>query len=116
MHGGYLEAHILGKYTLSRFKRQLAAIAGACQAWEVTRLLLNWTALRGSLRTTDRYELGTQGASLLKSLKVASYLRPDLLDPGKFGELVGRNRGLQVQTFTDRETALAWLLEPGKRS
>ncbi|HXX95392.1 MAG TPA: hypothetical protein VEN81_17350 [Planctomycetota bacterium] len=113
---GYLEAEILGRYALGRYRQQLAGIAEACQAQKVEGLLLNWTALRGPIRTADRYELGAEGALILKDLKVASLVPPALLDRRKFGQLVGRNRGLQVETFTDREAALAWLLGPKKTS
>ena len=41
---------------------------------------------------------------------MALCVRPDFLDPKKFGILVAQNRGLAVDAFTDRQRAIDWLL------
>lgn len=111
IHGTYVEAHLLGKFSASCFKEQAAAVATVCRDRKMKLVLLNATALEGRLSTMDRFEMGSQGAIFGKGLKVAGVLREEMVDPGKFGVIVARNRGLATEVFSDRDKALAWLLE-----
>jgi len=45
------------------------------------------------------------------TIKVAVVARPEHLDTQRFGELVARNRGVNLRGFTDYQAAEKWLLE-----
>jgi len=52
----------------------------------------------------ERHEMGLAG------IKIAFYdAFADQLDQNQFGELVARNRGVNVKVFDDADSALAWL-------
>jgi hypothetical protein len=42
---------------------------------------------------------------------VACLANPEVIDPQKFAVKVARNRGLEVDIFSERSEAEAWLLE-----
>ena len=107
-HGTYIEAQFLGQFLLKRFVEQIAVAAKACREHKRSLLLIDATQILGQPSTFDRYEFATKAASLAHGLKVAAYARSYQLD--KLEVMVSRNRGLQVEEFSDREKALAWLV------
>ena len=97
------------------------AVAGVTQAIElchqhqVKRLLIDATGLIGSRSPSmvERFDIATEWAMAARgAIKIALVLRPDLIDPQRFGTTVARNRGLQFDTFASEAEALAWLLDP----
>jgi len=74
-------------------------------------ILIDMLAAQGVLTTLERYRLGTQSATYLQSRrlnpKIAFVGKPPALDG--FGVLVGKNRGLNAETFSNRHEALTWL-------
>ena len=109
-HDEFLEARFLGAFTVARFNRQVDTSAAACRERKLSLLLIDLTDYTAKLSTTDRFEIATHGARVASDLKIAIYLPPVLVDPKKFGVLVARNRGLNVEPFTDRQKAVEWLL------
>jgi hypothetical protein len=107
---GFLEVRFLGSFSIERFKGQAEAASRACRERECEKLLVDVTRLEARLTTVDRYELASHAVRVSWGLKVALYVRPDFLDPKKFGILVAQNRGLAVDAFTDRPAAVDWLL------
>jgi len=110
---GYHEALIGETDSLALMKQQVADILKICIERGTRRLLVDMTKFRGTLSTLDRYELGTLTASFAPHVERGAILaKADQIDVEKFGVKVARNRGLNVDIFTDRDKALAWLLEP----
>ena len=76
-------------------------------------LLVDFSAVDGTLTTHERYKLGEGAAasSFSKSWKT----RPKIAVVGKapqvdgFGALTASNRGLHVKTFSEVQPALDWL-------
>jgi len=109
---GFLEVRFLGAFLVTRFKRQVELAVRACKDRRFTLLLLDYTKLTGVPTTLDRYEISTHGALAAKDLrKLAGFARPEQVGD-KFGALVARNRGLNVDVFPDRDEAVRWLMEP----
>ncbi len=109
---GFLEARFLGAFSVIRFNRQVDLAVQACKERGISLLLIDYTPLSGVPTTLDRYEISTHGAQAAKSLtKLAGYARPEQVGD-KFGAMVARNRGLNVDVFPTRDEALHWLLEP----
>ena len=88
-----------------------AAIAFA-RSQHINKLLLVTTGLTGikSPSPSDRFFLAHDwGAASGGAVKIACVARRELIDPDKFGVMVARNRGEQVDVFTTKAEALAWL-------
>jgi hypothetical protein len=74
-------------------------------------LVLNSTGFTGYEHPTvaDRYEYGKRLATVAGDLRIAQVLRPDIIDPRRFGMLVATNRGADTNVFTNEADAVAWL-------
>jgi hypothetical protein len=109
---GCLEARYLGTYSLERYKSQMERSTRACTEQGIARLLVDITDLVGYAPTTmERHEIGTAGAALSRHLeKVAVVATIEQLGPDTFATTVARNRGLSIQAFPDRDSALRWLI------
>jgi len=106
----FLETRFLGPFSVERFNRQADAESRICRERKHLKLLVNLTLLDANPTTVERYELASHAVRVSAGLRVALLVIPTFLDPHKFGILVAQNRGLQVDAFTDRAKAMAWLL------
>lgn len=78
------------------------------------KVLIDANNVKGQLSTLDRYK----GASFLSEQNLSGPVRvttiaivgqEPLIDPGRFGETVARNRGVNGRVFTDLDKAIVWL-------
>lgn len=82
---------------------------------ELSKVLVHFVEVLGVPTTTQRFELATKIAKAYSNRKparfllVAMLLRPEALDPKRFGETVARNRGMAARVTDDEAEALAWL-------
>jgi len=107
---GYLEVRFLGTFSVDRFNRQVDLAVRACQERGLLLLLLDYTPLSPVPTTVERFEISAHGAKACAALtKVAGFSTPDQRGD-KFGALVARNRGLNVDVFIDKAEAIQWLL------
>ena len=109
---GFLEIRFLGPYDLGRFKKQMTLAVQASADRGVVSLLIDLSPvpLFGSVSTLDRFEMGVHASQIAKKLRVAVYGTEEQIDPEKFGARVAQNRGVNLQVFTRRDAAIAWLL------
>jgi hypothetical protein len=108
---GYLEARVSGPYSLDQFKLHMLTAVQATKERRVKCLLLDVRGLEGTPSTMDRHELGRSGVENKVDFRVAALITPEQARDN-FASTVARNRGVNVQTFTDRAKALEWLLGP----
>ena len=90
-----------------------AAAIALARSQRVNKLLLVTTGLTGfeTPSSSDRFFLAHEwSAASAGAVKIACVARRELIDPKKFGVMVARNRGEEVDVFTTEEEALAWLL------
>jgi hypothetical protein len=107
---GYLEVRFLGAFSVSRFNGQVDLAVRACQERGLTLLLLDYTCLTPVPTTVERFEISVHGARAAATLrKLAGIATPEQRGD-KFGAMVARNRGLNVDVFVDRSEAIQWLL------
>jgi hypothetical protein len=107
---GYLEVRFLGAFSTHRFNAQVDLAVRACQERGLSLLLLDYTPLTPVPTTVERFEISTHGARVCAVLtKVAGIATPEQRGD-KFGAMVARNRGLNVDVFVDRAEAIQWLL------
>lgn len=109
---GYFEVQHLGTYVEHPYKKFIELTIQTCLERGYKLLLVDISKISGfNPSAGQRYEMGELAARLGRSLKrVAVFGTADQLGD-RFGTLVARNRGLNVQAFTDREQGLTWLLK-----
>jgi hypothetical protein len=109
---GYLVVRFTGAGTVEEAWRQFESIVEHCERANKNKLLLDFTEAQAEISLADRYFFGDRAKIFArKASKVAAVGRPDQLDPRRFGEMVARNRWVNVRTFTNAEDAAKWLLE-----
>ena len=108
---GLLLATVSGRFTLKRGVEVFNAICGTAVAKGLKKILIDCTGMGGEISNRDRYDFGKEIAadqnSNRMSLKIA-LLGEEPVITG-VGIVTARNRGLDVELFSDRQRALAWL-------
>ena len=116
----YLLAEVSGDYDARVTAALTVQFLDACVQQRFTRLLADVRELRGSVTVLERYSyfeyLAAQvheriAAGQLPGLKFAFLLSEALLDPDRFGQTVGANRGLDLRVLTERDEAVRWLTD-----
>ncbi len=113
----FLWAQLRGTWLVSGFSAVAAELRKECQARKTKLLLVDLSPLvSGRIPTIERFVVGLEAASLSPQVaRLAAVLRPDQIDPDRFGERVARNRGLDTRVFTDLKEARTWLLDRKRR-
>ena len=107
---GYVEARHSGTYEPQSYKKFIAGSFQACKDHVLRLLLVDISAIRNFNPTaTQRYEMGSLGSQLGREVDRVAIVGTVEQIEQQFGTLVARNRGLNIQAFTDREQALRWL-------
>lgn len=113
----YLEACHRGAYSQQRYIEFMVRSIETCAKCGLKRIFVDITGLTGfHPTTTQRYEMGHVGSTRGAMLeRVAVFGTAEQLER-RFSTMVAQNRGLNVQSFTDRDEALRWLREGDDRS
>lgn len=97
---------------LARFAGEVISIA---EATGKRRILVDCVDLTGGHTATDLYGIVSKlsGKTAIHSLKEAVLLPadPHASELPRFWETVSVNHGLAVRNFSDRDAAIAWLLQ-----
>jgi hypothetical protein len=109
---GYLAARFIGAAEASEALQHFESIADHCRRTRNNKLLIDITRLDVKLTVTTRFLVGEKLEIFgFNNIKVAIVGRPEHLDPGRFAMLVARNRFVNVEVFTDFQSAEEWLLK-----
>jgi len=113
----YLTVNVSGHFSLEVAKKMYTDALGKLVDKKISKLLFNVRKVTGKVTTMDRYYLGEFAA--LESIKymrkglqsnaVAFYGIEPIIDPERFGELVARNRGLNLKVTSEKKEALLFL-------
>lgn len=82
----------------------------------IPKLFVNAVELTGfpSPSLPERYFLARKFAATAQgAVQLSLVIRPEMIDPERFGILVARNAGMNADVFTNERDALAWLTGPG---
>jgi len=110
-HADYLEARLQPTNSPDQILVQFQQLLEHCTHRKPSKVFADLTGISGRFTTLDRYDLGMFGPRLAPHVgRIAVLGTPEFIDPEKFGVQVAKNRGLDVDVFSDREAALAWLL------
>lgn len=113
----YLSVNVSGYFSLSDSKKMFTEALDMLVRKKLFKLYFNVYKVNGKIKTMDRYDLGEYAATeainfLLKGLprlSVTFYGVEPIIDPERFGEIVTKNRGLNIKVTTDKKEALQFL-------
>lgn len=109
--GDWLAVFASGPMRVDWLVEMVGRIAADIRAAPASALLIDTRAMVGGLDDLGRYRLATAAVSAQLAGPIAFLGRNDVLDPKRFGEVVARNRGVNVRVFSDENEARAWLRE-----
>jgi hypothetical protein len=115
---GWLHVAASGRFSLGEAKRTFIEMLEAIAHHRSDRVLLDGRALKGKPEFIERFYYGEYAAERVLRLttdgglpmpQFAYVLKEPVLDPGRFGETVAVNRGMNIRVFSEPGEALAWL-------
>jgi hypothetical protein len=115
---GLLSIDATGEYTsLDKAKQLFLEMLEAVAQHQAKNVLLDGRTLEGKPRDFERFLYGEFAAKETLRLvkehgivpRFAYVLHEPLRDPGKFGETVAVNRGMNIKVFENLEDAFEWL-------
>lgn len=108
-----------GSFDLAEAVEAFRTVFAQADVHGLSKIFVDFRAVRGNLTTTQRFEFGAAVAALYtsrkpaRSLRVALLLDASVIDPTRFGETVVRNRGMNGKVTDDEAEANAFLdLDP----
>jgi hypothetical protein len=109
---GYLAARFIGSGAPKDVWGEFELIAEECKRTKTQKLLIDVTRAEGKASLIDKF-LAAERSRIFASycLKVALIDKPERMDPQNFGELVARNRWVNIRVVTDFQSAEEWLLK-----
>ena len=107
----FVRVRFTGRWPILKESGVVPKILAECRARHRDLLLIDFTgAANQKLSLAERFRLGLSAQSLIELRKIAVVVRPDLLDRRRFGEMVARNRGINIRAFGSLGEATQWLL------
>ena len=106
---GFVRVRFTGLWSIPKDSPVTKRILDECRARKKELLLIDFSGVKLSL--AERFRLGASALDFAGKLrKIAVIGRPDLMDRQRFGEMVARNRGINIRAFTSHDDAARWLL------
>jgi hypothetical protein len=112
----YLYALVEGERDSYEISRQFwSEIAAECERVRPKRLLVEEDLKQQLPSIADTYQGAAERPDMgLVGIRIAFFdVHPDQHEQNQFGELVARNRGINMKVFVDRDEAVRWLLADG---
>jgi len=108
----YLAARFTGSGVAEEVWRQFELIAEHCNRANGDKLLIDIAGAEGQFSIIDEYSAAEESRIFARyGIKVAFIETPERMCPLKFFLLAARNRGVNVEAFTDFRAAEEWLLK-----
>jgi len=113
-----LNVVVTGEFSLEEAKRTFPEMLEAIALHKSKKVLFDGRKLIGNPETMERFYYGQFAAHKVAlseksgapaAIQFAYVLKEPIRDPGKFGETVAVNRGMNVKTFDSPEEAFRWL-------
>ena len=114
---GYLSVTISGNFSLPEAKTIYIEALESLLKNDLSKLFIDAFKIKGIVKTIDRYYFGEFAAlesmkymaKGLKRISVSICGDEPIIDPDRFGEIVARNRGLDLKVTTDKNESLQFL-------
>jgi hypothetical protein len=108
----YLVAKFIGSGVAEEVWRHFEPIAEHCKRVKGDKLLIDITRAEGKISVIEKYSAAEEARIFVQyGIKVAFIETPERMDSRKFFLLAARNRGVNVDAFTDFQSAEEWLLK-----
>ncbi len=108
----FLVAVFSGDGGLEEVSARFGSLAESCRKAKKSRLLIDLRPIKTAPTFSARYHAGERAVVFLDfGIKLAVLGAPELMDPGRLGELVAQNRGVDGRVFSDLAVAKEWLLK-----
>jgi hypothetical protein len=104
-----LKVRVISRHILIQKEAAILAVASAIAARPVKAALVDIRAVPGPYTFMDRYELGELAGQHLTLVPIAVLTLEEQTDKERIGKMVARNRGANLEVFTDPAEAQAWL-------
>ena len=104
---------LTGQQEMEDGVRQIAEAIAHTKATGLDKLLVDIRSITGVEPpgiATRHWLMGEWAREGRGSVRVAFVVRPEFIDPDRFGVIVGRNAGFVSNVFESEEPALDWLL------
>ena len=111
-----------GEFSLAEAQAQFVDILDGVVKHQARTVLVDGRTLTGVPDSVQRYLYGefvakavgaVSGRGLVKTPRFAYVLQDPVRDPGRLGQMVAKNRGMNVQTFDNMSDAEHWLAVTG---
>jgi len=117
VNNSYLSVTVSGHFSLSEAKIMYTDALEYLLENDLSKLFFDVFKVKGEVATMDRYYFGEFAAfeSLkfigkgLRKIAVTVCGEEPIIDPRRFGEIVARNRGLNLKVTTDKNESLQFL-------
>jgi len=109
--GDWLVVRLSGPCSLEWFLKVIEDIGKAMRTTPAAALLVDTLAAFGTVGDLDRYRFGMATVEQQLTGPIAFVGKEPILDPRRLGEVVARNRGVNVRAFTSEPEARVWLRE-----
>ena len=116
---GVLKVDASGEFSLEEAKRLFLEMLEAVARYQAEKILLDGRNVKGDPARIERFFYGyfaaTESISLIAKSRLrqapqfAYVLHEPLRDPGRYGEKVAVNRGMNIKVFETLEEAVEWL-------
>ena len=108
----YLAVRFSGSGVAEEVWRQFELIAEYCKRVNGDKLLIDITGAKGNLSVIEKYLAADESRIFaLYGIKVVFIETPERMDPRRFFLMAARNRGVNVEAFTDFRAGEEWLLK-----
>jgi len=104
-----LVVRAFGRYLVENTEPAVAKVGEAIKQRPVKAALIDLRGVTGGITFMDRYRLGKMAGSYLRLVPVAVVVNFEQMDKERIGLVVARNRGANIELFTDLPAAQAWL-------
>lgn len=116
LRSGLLFVTSSGIFHINWFIELIAQITVKAKEMNAAGVLLDVRSMTGTVTYVDRYRAGYTAANTLMVIPAAVVGSEPLIDPNRLGEMVARNRGVNVKVFTEYAEAEQWLINNSIRS
>jgi hypothetical protein len=98
-----------GKFDAEWFENLISTLATKANESYAKAVLLDMHGVSGAWSVTERYNAARVAENSRLTIPIAIVSSETLLDPQHIGEVMARNRGVNVRVFLDIEEAKIWL-------
>ena len=114
---GLLSVDASGEFSLEDAKQAFLELHGSVVQYKAEKILLDGRNVHGNPKDMERFYYGEFAARETHRIVVEHKIHPrfayvmhePLRDPGRLGETVAVNRGMDVKVFETLEDAIEWL-------